>query len=195
MATGPVSILSVGCIALGLILLKLLSTRIYKNRLQDSLETLFLTNIDILAVATYYTIVTNGNQLALANISMAISFILFLVILGYHFYKYILKGTQVWNKLTQPFQRTKKAANRRQIFKLTPIKDHKTEPVEQEPPDTNNQLREPALDILEPVYTEDYRVTPSPPPTVNKPPKITYTVIDVIHKRENKNPVPCGHTE
>ena len=44
----PVPILSVECIALGLILLKLLSTRIYKNRLQDSLETLFLTNIDII---------------------------------------------------------------------------------------------------------------------------------------------------
>ena len=39
-----VPILSAGCVALGLIMLKLLNARIYKNRLQDSLESVFLTN-------------------------------------------------------------------------------------------------------------------------------------------------------
>ena len=178
MATGPVPILSAVCVAVGLILLKLLNTRIYKNSLQDSLETLFLTNIVILAVATYHIRETNEGQLALANTSMAISFILFLIILGYHFYKYILKGTRVWARVTKPFQRTKQNTNRLQIFKLAPVKD-KAKPVDQDPPDADNQLREPALDILDPVYTEDYRVTP-PSPVIHKPPKITYTVIDAI---------------
>ena len=177
-ATGPVPILSAGCVALGLILLKLLNTRIYKNRLQDSLETLFLTNIVILAIATYHIRETNEGQLALANTSMAISFILFLIILGYHFYKYILKGTRVWARVTRPFQGTKQTTNRLQIFKLAPVKN-KAKPVDQDPPDADNQLREPALDILDPVYTEDYRVTP-PQPVIHKPPKITYTVIDAI---------------
>ena len=177
-ATGPVPILSAGCVALGLIMLKLLNTRIYKNRLQDSLETLFLTNIVVLAIATYHIIVTNEDQLALANTSMAISFILFLIILGYHFYKYILKGTRVWARVTKPFQGTKQATNRLLIFKLAQVKN-KAKPVDQDPPDADNQLREPALDILDPVYTEDYRVTP-PPPVIHKPPKITYTVIDAI---------------
>ena len=90
MAADPVPILSAGCVALGLILLRVINTRIYKNSLQDSLETLFLINIVILTIATYHIRETNNNQLALANTSMAISFFLFLVILGYHFYKYIL---------------------------------------------------------------------------------------------------------
>ena len=87
-ADSPAAILSAGCIALVLILLRIINTRIYKNTLQDSLETLFLTNIVVLAIATR----ESNNQLALANTSMAISFLLFLIILGYHFYKYILKG-------------------------------------------------------------------------------------------------------
>ena len=172
-ATSPVPILSAACVALGLILLKLLNTRIYKNRLQDSLETLFLTNIVVLAVATFYIRETNEGQLALANTSMAISFILFLAILGYHFYKYILKGTRVWATVTKPFQGMKQATNRLQIFNLALLKA--------KPPDTNDQLREPLMDIfiLDPVLTEVYRVTP-PPAVIPKPPKVTCTVIDAI---------------
>ena len=175
-ATGPVPILSAACVTLGLMMLKLLNTRIYKNRLQDSLETLFLTNIVVLAVATYHIRETNEGQLALANTSMAISFILFLIILGYHFYKYILKGTRVWARVTKPFQGMKQATNRLQIFKLALLKAN---PVDQDPPDADNQLREPLLDILDPVHTEDYRVTP-PTPDIPKPPKVTCTVIDAI---------------
>ena len=93
-ADNPAPILSAGCIALVLILLRVINTRIYNNRLQDSLETLFLINIVVLAIATYHIMIreseTNKNQLALVNTSMAISFILFLIILSYHFYKYIL---------------------------------------------------------------------------------------------------------
>ena len=190
MATSPVPILSAGCVALGLIMLKLLNTRIYKNRLQDSLETLFLTNIVVLAIATYHIRETNEGQLALANTSMAISFILFLIILGYHFYKYILKGTRVWARVTQCCQRKEHAPNRRQMYQLAPLEDE--EPIfDQGTFDSNNQLREPALDILDPVYTEDYRVTP-PPPVIHKPPKVTYTVIDAIPKREGEVPVPRG---
>ena len=102
-ADSPAPILSAGCVSLGLILLRVINTRIYKNRLQDSLETLFLTNVAILAIATLYNIIgeTNENQLAFANTSMAISFTQFLIILGYHFYKYILKGTRVWTRVTQ----------------------------------------------------------------------------------------------
>ena len=191
-ATDPVPILSAACVAVGLIMLKLLNTRIYKNRLQDSLETLFLTNIVILAVATYHIRETNEGQLALANTSMAISFILFLIILSYHFYKYILKGTRVWARVTQCCQRKEHAPNRRQMYQLAPLEDE--EPIfDQGTFDSNSQLREPALDILDPVYTEDYRVTP-PPPVIHKPPKVTYTVIDAIPKPEGGVPVSCGPT-
>ena len=117
---------------------------------------------------------------------MAISFILFLIILGYHFYKYIL----VWGKVARPFQGTKQDTNT--DYKLVPVKD-KAKPVDQYPPDADNQLREPALDILDPVYSVDYRVTP-PTPVIHKPPKIMYTVIDAIPKPDGGVPVPCGPT-
>ena len=203
MATSPVPILSAGCVALGLILLRIINNRIYKNSLQDSLETLFLTNIVVLAIVTFYIrennedqmvtyhiIETNASQLALINMSMAISYILFLIILGYHFHKYILKGTRVWARVTQCCQRKEHAPNRLQMYQLAPLEDK--EPIlDQVTFDSNNQLREPALDILDPVYTEHYRVTP-PQPVVYKPPKVTYTVIDVILKPEGGVPVPCG---
>ena len=194
-AYNPAPILSAGCIALGLILLRVINTRIYKNRLQDSLETLFLTNIVVLAIATYHIMIreseTNKNQLALANTSMAISFMLFLIVLGYHFYKYILKGTRVWARVTQCCQR-RGAHNRCHLHQFPPLEDE--EPIlNQDTPDSNNQLREPALDIIDPVYTDDYR-DPPPPPVISKRPKITYTVIDNRSGHTDRVPVLCGPT-
>ena len=194
-ADNPAPILSAGCIAHVLILLRVINTRIYKNRLQDALETLFLTNIVVLAIATYHIMIreseTNKNQLALANTSMAISFILFLIILGYHFYKYILKGTRVWARVTQCCQR-RGAHNRRHMYQFPPLEDE--EPIlNQDTPDSNNQLREPALDIIDPVHTDDYR-DPPPSPVISKRPKITYTVIDNRSGHTDGDPVLCGPT-
>ena len=99
MTTGsPLPTLSAGCIALVFILLKLMNCKVLKNKFQDSLETFFLTNIVVLAIATYYVRETNGSQLALVTISMTISFILFLIILAYHIYKYILKAAHTSGK-------------------------------------------------------------------------------------------------
>ena len=194
-ADNPAPILSAGCISAGLILLRVINTRIYKNRLQDSLETLFLTNIVVLAIATYHIMIreseTNKNQLALANTSMAISFILFLIVLGYHFYKYILKGTRVWARVTQCCQR-RGAHNRRHLYQFPPLEDE--EPIlNQDTPDSNNQLREPALDILDPVHTDDYRDPPRSP-VISKRPKITYTVIDNRSGHTDEDPVLSGPT-
>ena len=191
-ADSPVAILSAGCVSVGLILLKLLATRIYKNRLQDSLETLFLTNIVILAISTSYVSETSKNQLALVNISMAISFILFLVILGFHFYKYILEGTRVWARVTQCFQRREHVPNRHQRYQLAPLEEE--EPIIDQDTvslDSNSQLREPDLDILDPVYTDDYRDPPASP-VVHQPPNITYTVIDGRPGHRDGVPVSCG---
>ena len=106
---------------------------------------------------------------------MAISFILFLMVLGYHFYKYILKGTRVWARVTQ-FSQRRDAHNRRHLYQFPPLEDE--EPIlNQDILDSNNQLREPALDILDPVYTDNYRDPPRSP-VIHKPPKITYTVIN-----------------
>ena len=208
-ADSPAPILSAGCVSLGLILLRVINTRIYKNRLQDSLETLFLTNIVILAIATLYNIIRemNKNQLALANTSMAISFILFLIILGYHFYMYILKGTRVWARVTQLRQRLVQHHERHREFDPVPLEDEENDQDEQmielQPPYTDDnetdpvdlphhydppvivpavrydQPREPDLDILDPITTDDYRQLNQPPaPRPRQVP--TSTVIDSV---------------
>ena len=209
-ADSPAPILSAGCISVGLILLRVINSRIYKNSLQDSLETLFLTNIVILAVATYHAIVTNEDQLALANTSMAISFILFLIILGYHFYMYILKGTRVWARVTQLRQRLVQRHERHREFDPVPLEDEDNEQVdpvrEMEPPYTDDndtdpidlphhppvivpavrydQPREPDLDILDPITTDDYRQLNQPPaPRSRQVP--TSTVIDFVRPHHN----------
>ena len=213
MATdSPAPILSAGCIAHVLILLKLLNTGIYKNRLQDSLETLFLTNISVLTIATYHIRETNENQLALANTSMAISFTLFLVILGYHFYKYILKGTRVWARVTQQLQRIVQPRERYREFDVVPQVDEEDNEQdelvrEMEPPYTDDndtdpidlphvydppvivpavrydQPREPVLDF-DPITTDDYRQLNQPPaPRPRQVP--TSTVIDFVRPRRN----------
>ena len=148
-ADSQVPILSAGCIAVVLVLLKLLNTRIYKNKLQDSLETLFLTNVVILTLATRES---NENQLALANTSMAVSFILFLFILGYHFYKYILKGTQVWARVTKLWQQIVQHRDRHRELNLVlldpvPLEDEDNEQgdlvKEMQPPYTDNNDTDP----------------------------------------------------
>ena len=133
----------------------------------------------------------NKNQLALVNTSMAISFILFLIILGYHFYKYILKGTRVLARVTQCCQR-RGAHNRRHLYQFPPLEDE--EPIlNQDTPNSNNQLREPALDIIDPVHTDDYRDLQCSP-VISKRPKITYTVIDSRSGHTERDSVLCGPT-
>ena len=211
-ANSPAPILSAGCISVGLMLLRIINNRIYKNSLRDSLETLFLTNIVILTVATLYTRETNENQLALVNTSMAISFILFLIILGYHFYKYILKGTRVWARVTQLQQQIVQHRDRHREFDPVPLEDEDSDQDEQmielQPPYTDDndtdsidlprhydppvivpavrydQPREPALDILDPITTDDYRQLNQPPaPRSRQVP--TTTVIDFVRPHRN----------
>ena len=211
-ADSPAPILSAGSISVGLILLRVINSRIYKNSLQDSLETLFLTNVIILAVATYHVIVTNEDQLALANTSMAISFILFLIVLGYHFYKYILKGTRVWARVTQLRQRLVQHHERHREFDPVPLEDEDNDQdkqmIELQPPYTDDnvtdpidlphhydpcvivsavrydQPREPELDILDPITTDDYRQLNQPPaPRPRQVP--TTTVIDFVRPQRN----------
>ena len=215
-ADSPAPILSAGCISVGLMLLRIINTRIYKNNLQDSLETLFLTNIVILTVATFYNRETNENQLALSNTSMAVSFILFLIILGYHFYKYVLKGTRVWARVTQLWQQIVHRDRHRELnlALLDPVSlededNEQDDPVKElQPPYTDDndtdsidlphqydppvivpvvrydQPREPDLDILDPITTDDYRQLNQPPaPRPRQVP--TSTVIDFVRPQRN----------
>ena len=63
--------------------------RIYKSWYIDVLEATFLLNLGILSVATFHTTLSGGNQQTLANISVGISLILSLGIVGYHAFKQV----------------------------------------------------------------------------------------------------------
>lgn len=148
-------VLSAGCVAQGLIMIKLLSNRIYKNRLQDSLETLFLLNIAVLAYATSYVGDTHRNQLALANTSMAISFVLFAGIVCYHCYNYILKSTKVWVNIMQTFRRKAHARRGHEMYQLVQEFDNERN----EEADNIDQQR----DTINPAYTGESRELTDPP--------------------------------
>ena len=215
-------LLSVGCIALGLVLFKLLNfnTRFYKHHLLDILETFFFVNFGVFTYATYYNIVRerDGNQIALASTSLGLTFITFLGILIYHFYAYILKDTQCWGKIIQFFRRVIQVCKRRNDYERAPLEEHQQDMdddneqdeqmIELQPPYTDDsdtdsvdlphvydspvivpavrydQPREPALDILDPITTDDYRQLNQPPaPRPRHVP--TTTVIDFVRPRRS----------
>ena len=212
-------LLSVICIVVGLVLLKLMitvmmKTSTYNNWLVETFEITFLINLIIFAAATYYVGNNGGNQIALATSSLGISFVTFLGILVYHCYMYILKDTWVWRRMKQLLQRIVPHRDRRQNFDLVPLEDQENDNeqdeqmIEMQPPYTDDndtdsmdlphhydppvivpavrydQPREPALDILDPITTDDYRQLNQPPaPRPRQVP--TTTVIDFVRPHRN----------
>ena len=210
-----VTILSVACITLALISFKMVNTRTYKNWPLDVLHTSFLINLMFLSVSTYHVRESNGNQVALASISMSIAFMTFLVILCYHFYKYVLENRRAWKKLTTVIKGRAQAYRRRWMYPMVPLQEQpildedesdddiqepgivsNQDPVSytgednrlstdlprlQDPPIIRSainfdQLREPDLDILNPITSDDYTQPRRPP---QEPRAVTFSVIDV----------------
>ncbi|XP_064388865.1 uncharacterized protein LOC135336917 [Halichondria panicea] len=91
-------VLSAGCIAFGLIAL---NNRVYKKRFNEYLEALFLLNLGILSIGTSYVVETHQQQETLTIVSMPIAFILFVIIISYHFHHFILKNTKIWLKIKE----------------------------------------------------------------------------------------------
>ncbi|XP_064388872.1 probable outer membrane protein PmpB [Halichondria panicea] len=91
-------VLSAGCIAFGLISL---NNRVYKKRLNEYLEALFLLNLGILSIGTSYVVETRLQQETLTIVSMSIAFILFVTIISYHFHHFILNNTKIWLKIKE----------------------------------------------------------------------------------------------
>ncbi|XP_064390063.1 uncharacterized protein LOC135337972 [Halichondria panicea] len=218
-------VLSAGVLSVGLISWKLLNNRLYKNTFRDSLETLYLLNIVCLAFGTFYVKDTKKDQSALANTSMAISFIIFAITLCYHFYEFVLKKSNTWLKVEDTIRnlragaadiRLRQANNDHEMYQLVAdendndelfeiVEDYEQrDPVD--PPYTDgameeadpdryitppiirpatrpDQLREPALDVLAPLTTEDYRRLAPPPRQDNAPKEVTHTVIDIVKEQ------------
>ncbi len=194
-------VLSAGSITVGLIVFKLQNYPVYKIRFNDLLETLFFLNLAILAYGTLYIGNINESQVIISNISMAVAFILFVVIVCYHCYEYMLKKVPVLQnslKLRKRIPRVRKLERYEMENNETWTNADRCDPytdgaMEEADPDRYitppiirpatrpDQLREPALDVLAPLTTEDYRPAPPPPQaTADNAPKVTHTVIDVV---------------
>ena len=79
------TLLAIACICGSLFLLKeLIKDRVYKNWFLNALESSFIFNLVVFAIATLYIKEAGGNQVALAYTSTSIAFLTFLVILLYH---------------------------------------------------------------------------------------------------------------
>ena len=79
--------------------LALFNVRIYKNWLTSAMETFTYINIVFFATFTWYTFDTNGNQSAVAHTSVGIMFIMLLVVITYHVYRYA--NIKPFNRLRQ----------------------------------------------------------------------------------------------
>ena len=184
-------VLSAGSLSVGLIVFRVFGSRVYKDWPKDCLETLFLLCLAILTNGTFYAKGLRYRHQTLANISMAISFTLFIMITCYHSYKHMISNTRMWLKLTVKISslknniaelRIRQATNQRQaMYQVIAENDNDDLLSEDTSPATRaDQLREPDLDDLAPITTDDYRPDPPPPrPRANNRQGVTYSVIEV----------------
>ena len=217
-------VLSAAILSSGLITLKLLSNRVYNSWSTDALETLFLFNLTTFAVAVSYVRDVKHGHHILAYISMAVSFTLFVITVGFQSHKYVVANTRIWPMVSMFMNRLKnsitglrlrQANNGRGMYQyvanyqmdndeLLEASDYNNEqPDIVDPPYTGGgeeeantnqyhtspnivpatrpeQLREPDLDDLAPITTDDYRPAPHPPrPRANNRQEVTYSVIEV----------------
>ena len=223
-------VLSAGSLSVELIVFKhFWSIRVYKSWLKGSLDDFFLSNLAIFAYGTSCIGFSIGRQQTLACISMAITFALFVMIISYHFYRYMLSKTNIWPKLAIIIAslktciaglRLRQAGNRQDMYQLVvddqmdndelleALDYNNEQPDIVDPPYTGggeeeantnqyytppsivpatrpDQLREPDLDNLAPITTDDYRPAPHPPrPRANNRQGVTYTVIEPIAAHE-----------
>ena len=180
--TDSIIILSATLLSFILILYKqLMSGTIYQAKWLDLLETSFLVNLNILGVATFFTMNTNGNQNALAIVSMSVAFTAFLALVIYHILQiYQIKcckiPSQNFMKISHRFQRFSNELENQEdkldndcpvelesIQTATVSDSSVTDPDRYITPPIirsavcDDQLREPALDVLSPVTPEDYK--------------------------------------
>ena len=174
-------VLSAESFALGLLGLKLLNNPIYQTWFTNSLETLFLLNVAFLASGTSYVSGTNGKQMILANISMAVAFSLFVVMICYHSYKFVLKSSK-FTDLKNYALRKWQANNQQAMYHITNANDeeqfevaHYVQQRDNVDPTTyadgtrevagpsrlrSDQLRLSYIDDLAPITERDYRPAP-----------------------------------
>ena len=96
-----VNLLAISIIAFYLAFVKMYIKMVYKNWCLDVLEASFLLNVGTFTVATYYTNIAGGNQLALASVSVGTAMVTFVMILLYHSYCQVTES-RVWRDVIRP---------------------------------------------------------------------------------------------
>ena len=173
-------VLFMGCIGISLLMLKVHTRRVFKNWVHDLLENLFLLNLVFLANGTLYANTTKAAITALVETSIALSAGLFLLIICYHSYKHVFLQSRFYRRhrshireLTATVKENLECLKRREVAELVTdqrntLKTHYTAL-------KSHRRREPDLDVLAPITTDDYR--PAPPPRKSTP-EVTHTVVE-----------------
>ena len=167
-------LLLVSCIVYVLLILKMLTWKMYKNWLIGFLETSFLINLLVFSVTTYYISITNGDQLALANTSVSIAFITFTGIILYHTNKYVLKNLRIYSKLA--------AAVRHHLYPPLRVLKCWKGPIK----NTGKQIEKemnPFSSVDAPLLREPDTAAPTP----RKPNNVTSTIIHIERNQNNEH--------
>ena len=170
--------LVVSCLVSALLILRHVICKVYKHWWVGFLETAYLINHLVFSVSTYYVRISNSDQVALANTSVSIAFILFLWIVLYHTYTSILKKTRLTQKVIPITERflhlSKRTQNKSEVNEVCSKPESSSSRLQMQ------ALREPFLDDTAPLTP--LKDSPSAPP----PPRpVTTTVVcieDVIQE-------------
>ena len=169
--------LIVSCLMLVLLIIKIWIGEVYKNWLINFFETLFLMNLLLFSVSTYYVSNTNGDQVALANFSVGIAFAAFSGIVLFHAYKYIFKNLRVYVTVISSLKRCLKS------FKAKLIRNASTEVALElnSNPSTlhTHLLREPLLDDVGSLSAQDHALHAVPSAASPSPRPVTCTVVRI----------------
>ena len=176
-------VVSMGCIANGLIVLKLFIKKVYKNWVSDLYETIFLLNLVFLAYGTLYAQLAGSKNVAatLANVSMGLSACLFVMITCYHSYKHVFLQSRFYRRHKAQLNNIAKTI--RDKLRRGPKRLEMEELVTNQGGSLETHYtamrphprREPDLDVLVPITADDYNSAP-PPCKVHT--KVTCTVVE-----------------
>ncbi len=200
-------LLSVFCIVLILILLKLLTTHIYQSKKLEILESSFLINLGVLSVVQYYVRENVRMAAVVADLSVAMAAITFIVIVGYHSYAFLLKEATCLVKASRSFKNLVHLRERQRNLvvqvqeQLQPLQDEQDEHdealqeplVEREEPITAINVYDPPViqpavrysqprhadleELLEPITDDDYRRLNQPNRRYPQP--TTYALVEI----------------
>ena len=170
-------LLVVSSLICALLMLKQILTEVYRKWFIGFVETSYLINLLLFSVSTYYASTTNGDQVAVANTSVAIAFITFIGIVMYHTHTYLLKSLNSYMKVISAIKQCLKKLKQKATNTNTAVANN--DDVAADELETSmhlSLLREPALDIIAPVSTNDYSPPVVFPASDSKPPVSSTTV-------------------